>query len=482
MLKSHWVMAARVLRRHKLFTAINVAGLALGIACATLIGLYVAHEIGYDRFWASADRIVRISDDVLEANLHFAGTAPIVALLLENSFPEVRRSARLSTCFGRTGGGLVTVGAKSFYERNLAAADNALFEIFDFKWLAGDARTALAGPRAAVITQSAARRYFGTANALGRTFGLETMDGPFEVTGVIGDLPDNTHLKFDLLISLQGAPPRTLESWSGNCYQTYALLGRAEDAAVLRSGSAQFFEERLGKGSSRFRGFSVVAIADIHLHSKREGEMRPPGSMTSVRAFGAIALFVLAIACINYVNLATARAAQRAREVGIRRIVGAKSRQLVAQFLGESVLVTVVAVAAAAALVAATLPLFASFVDKDIRLRDLGSQGFALLGLAALVVALVAGSYPAFGLAAFRPARVLRGGVAGGGKAAAVRKALVVFQFAISIALVVVTLVVFEQTRYARNLDPGYDTDQILVLTASPAKGLGPQWEAMKRQ
>jgi putative ABC transport system permease protein len=484
-LKTFFATAARQLLTQKLFTAINVAGLALGIACATLIALFVRHELSYDRHYAASDRIVRFSDDVATTpSLHFAGTAAIAAPLLKAYFPEVERIARLANCFSREGGGLVTIGEKSFYEPNLAAADNEIFDIFDFEWLQGDPKTALAAPTASVVTASAARRYFGTENPLGRTFALAELGGPFEIRGVIRDLPDNTHLRFDLLISLQSAPHEALETWnSPPCFQTYALLAEGADVGAIQSRSGQFFEDRFREGSSRFRGFSVVPITGIHLHSTREGEMRTPGSITTVYTFSAIAVFVLLIACINFINLATARAAQRAKEVGVRKTVGGTRGQLITQFLSESLLITAAAVAFAIVLVIVTLPVFARFVDRDIGLRDLGgAEILSFLLVLTLLVGLVAGSYPAFFLSAFRPVRVLRGDVARGSAAAAVRKALVVLQFSISIALAVATLIVFEQEKFARGFDLGYVKDQVVVLSGSPNKGIGTQREPMKQQ
>jgi len=480
-------MAVRQLLTQKLVLTINVTGLALGIACATLIALFIRHELSYDRHYAASDRIVRISDDVASidgnAGLHFAGTAPIVAPLLKEYFPEIERSARLATCFGQSGGTLMTLGEQSFYESNVASADNELFEIFDFEWLQGDPRSALADPRAMVVSESAGRRYLGEASPLGRTVTLQNLGGPFEIRGVMRDLPDNTHVRFDVLISLRSAPPQVLESWGGNCFQTYALLAEGAEVGAIQSRSGQFFEERFREGSSRFRGFSAVPITDIHLNSTREGEMRTPGSMMTVYTFSAIAAFVLLIACINFMNLATARATQRAKEVGMRKGVGATRRQLIAQFLGESLLVTVTAVAIAIAVVIAALPPFASFVDKDIGLGDLGSPELVLfLAAVTLLVGLVAGSYPAFFLSAFRPVRVLRGDVARGATAATVRKALVVLQFSISIALAIATFVVFEQARFARGFNLGYNKDHVVALSGSAARGLGPQWESMKRQ
>jgi putative ABC transport system permease protein len=482
-LENYFSMAVRQLLAQKLHTAINVAGLALGIACATLIALFVRHEISYDRQFAASGRIVRISEYLKVGEpLEFAGSAPAIAPLLKDSFPQIEQSARLLACFEVGGGTRVKVDGRTFVEPRLLAADNDLFRIFDFGWRAGDPRTALSTPNAVVLTQSTARRYFGDAAALGRTLTVfEGLDLPLVVTGVIADLPDNTHLELDLLVSLLYLPAETLASWGGNCFHTYALLREGTDAAAITSGSDGFYEKRFG--NNIVRAFAAVPIRDIHLRSRREGELRTPGSLTNVYALAAIAVFVLLIACINFVNLATARATKRAKEVGMRKVLGGTRRQLIGQFLGESLILTVTAVVLAMAIVFATLEPFAAFVERDIGLSDLTSP--TLLATLAAVTALVAfgaGSYPALLLSRVNPIRVLRGEVVRGAPAAAFRKGLVVLQFSISIALVIATLVVFDQERFARSYELGYVKDQIVVVTGSQGQGLGPQWESMKGQ
>jgi putative ABC transport system permease protein len=484
-LKSYLALALRQLVAQKLYAAINVAGLALGIACALLIALFVRHELSYDRHYALADRVVRISDDVAllgpEPGLRFAGTAPIVATLLPSYFPEVERAARLSTCFSE--GAVISWGGATFFESHFMAADNELFAVFDFEWLQGDPRTALLAPSGLVVTESVARRIFGAESPMGRTVAIQGFETPFEVTGVLRDLPDTTHLLFNLLLSLKAVPAEVLESWGNNCYHTYAVLRERAALDALQSKSAQFFEDRFSAGSSSVRGFTAVPITDIHLHSAREGEIRVPGSATTIYTFAAIAVFILLIACINFTNLATARAAQRATEIGVRKAAGSARRQLIAQFLGESLLVAVLASALATALVVALLPPFASFVEREIGWRELASPGMVtLILLTTLIVGLMAGSYPAFFLSAFNPVRVLKGDVARGGAAVTVRKALLVLQFAISITLAVATLVVLEQARFARAFELGYNKDQVVVLSGVSGRGVGPQWEAMKRQ
>ena len=485
MLKSYLAIAVRQLLAHKLYTAINVAGLALGLACTLMIALFVRHELGYDRHYAHSDRIVRISEDLhTDRPLHFAGSSPAIAPLLKDFFPEVEQAARLMGCLEMGGGTPVTVGERRFVEPRVMGADNDFFDIFELGWLRGDARTALSRPNTVVLSESAARRYFGDGDALGKTVELfEGRPWPHEVTGVVADLPGNTHLTFDLLLSLSGAPPRTLASWGGSCFHTYARLAEGADPTGIGARSGEFFNQRFREGSARTRGFTAVPIHDIHLRSTREGELKAPGSIANVYALGTVAVFALLIACINFVNLATARATQRAKEVALRKSVGGTRAQLIQQFIGESLLLTAVAVALATVIAVAALDPFAAFVERDIGVADVAQvEVVAAIVAITLLVAIGAGSYPAFLLSSFNPARALRGHVTRGSTAASFRKVLVVLQFAISIALMVATFVVFAQTRFADTLDLGYDKDQVVVLTGSQQAALGPQWESMRRR
>lgn len=485
MFRSYFAIAVRQLRAQKLYTAINVAGLALGLACALLMALFVRHELSYDRHFANSERIVRISEDVgTDRPLHFAGSSPAIAPLLKDFFPGVETAARLLGCFEAGGGTLITVGDQRFVEPRLMAADSGFFKIFALDWLRGDARTALANPNSVVLTERTARKYFGATDVLGRTVQVFEMRVPYAVTGVVADLPDNTHLRFDLLLSTAGSPPEALASWGGSCFHTYARLAEGTDPAEIGSRSREFFNQRMRDfGSRQLRGFTAVPIHDIHLRSRREGELKTPGSLASVYALGAVAVFVLLIACINFVNLATARATQRAKEVGLRKSIGGTRTQLIRQFIGESLLLTVVAALLAMVIAVAALGPFASFVERDIGLGHLAEpQVVASIIAITLAVAVGAGSYPALLLSSFNPVRALRGHAARGKTAAKFRKALVVLQFSISIALIVATLVVLHQLRFTETLDVGYEKDRVVVLTGSQGAALGPQWESMKRQ
>jgi putative ABC transport system permease protein len=479
-------VAVRNLVRDGTFSAIGVAGLAVGVACFLLIALFVRHELSFDRYHGRAERIYRVSRDFLPTTtrpeIRLAAMPAPAGPLLELDFAEVEETARLALCGG---GVLVSSGNVAQYERGFVAADAELFDIFDFERLHGDPAAALRLPNAAVLTESTARKYFGRTDVRGETLVLDGNQA-VQVAAIIGDLPDNTHLRFDLLVPMRylaaALGEAVLRQWSLNCFHTYALLRDGARVADIESRTAEFVDRHLGEGASKLTSFAWQPMTTVHLSSSREGEMSPPGSRTAVLAFGAVAAFVLALACINFMNLATARAARRAKEVGIRKVAGSGRAGLIGRFLGESILVSLTSVVAGLAIAQLFLPAFGAFVQKDLALDYGNPAALAWLGALALAVGLAAGSYPAFYLSAFNPARVLRGDVTRGEAAAKLRKLLVVTQFAISITLIISTVVVQEQTRYAQNIELGYDKERIVVLSGSPTRGLGTQWEALKRE
>jgi putative ABC transport system permease protein len=485
MLKSYFSIALRHIVGQKLYSAINIVGLAVGVTCFILIGQFVRHELSFDRYHSQADRVYRISRDFYAADggeFHTAGTPPAIAPLLKNDFPQIDQAARISKCGS---GVLVSNGDRAFHENQFAAADPALLSMLDFVWLQGNPATALAGPSSIVLTESIARKYFGDADPIGRTLTIENRT-PLQVTGVIRDLPDNTHVRFDMLasmgyvVSVYGE--QFLNVWNMNCYYTYALLREGASIDTVQSDARQFFERHV-QGPARTNGFTAIPLSDVHMTSRYEFDMRPAGSLGVVLASSAVAVLILLIASINFMNLATARAAQRAKEVGVRKVVGADRIRLIAQFLGESLLLTSIAVLLALAVVEVVLPAFGNFVQKDLSFDYMSNPStLAFLAGLTLVVGLAAGSYPAFYLSAFEPAKVLKGDLTRGTAAATFRKALVVLQFSISIALLTAAAIVYQQMQYARNIELGYDTEQIVVVTGSQEDGLGAQWEALRRE
>jgi putative ABC transport system permease protein len=486
MLQSYVATAVRHLVSQKLYSAINLVGLAVALAAAMLAGLFVRHELSYDRYHANAERVYRVSNFFTPpgaATLRGVGAPPLYAPLLEADFPEIEDAARISGCGRST---VITSGDSSYPEPFCASADSEIFRLFDFVWLAGDAATALRDPYSIVLTETSARKYFGTENAVGRTL---TVNGgaPVAVTGVIRDLPDNTHLRFDMLLAMGYLAAvngnAMLESPSDNSFHVYVMLRPGAGIDGIRSGSKAFLARHRGEDFAKMGSLEIVPITAIHLSPPFGSDMRPPGSVEAVYASAGIAALIVLIACINFVNLATAGARRRAKEVGVRKVVGASRLRVVAQFIGESLLLATLAAAIALAIVELTLPAFGAFMQRDLSF-DYRSNPDLLAAVAAvtLLVALAAGSFPAFYLAAFEPARVLKGDATRGRSAVLLRSTLVGFQFAISIALVIATAIVHRQFVFMRDIDLGYDKEQIVVVSDGRTGRLAERWEVLRRE
>jgi putative ABC transport system permease protein len=484
MLKSYVAVAFRQLAAQRLYAGINVAGLAVAFAAAILVGLFVRHELGYDGYHANAERIYRVSwffSPPDAPTIRGVGAPPVFAPLLASDFPEVQQFARIRPCFSPT---VVTVAERSFTEPWCMAADSELLRMFDFDWLAGDSELALSDPSSIVLTESLARKYFGADGALGR---LITINGAaLTVTGVIRDLPGNTHLRFDMLLPmshLAAVDDALLERRNDASFLTYVMLRPAATAEGIRAGSSSFIARHLGEGLSKLTSLEVVPVTQIHLSPPFRGDLRAPGSVGSVYASAAIAAFVVLIACMNFVNLATAGARRRAKEVGVRKAIGAERSSLIAQFLGESLLLAALAGGLALAIVELVLPTFGAFIERDLALDYGGSeQVLGAIAAVVLLVGLVAGSFPAFYLAAFEPVRVLKGDATRGRSAVLLRRALVGVQFTISIVLVVATAVVYRQTSFMRNVDLGYDKEQIVVVNGLGTGRLAERWDRLERE
>jgi len=461
MLSNYLKIAWRNIVGNPLFSAINIVGLSIGLACCIMITMFVRYEVSYDKHWDNADRIYRVTRDFYSNNLRLAAVAPVIAPLLAEDFPEIEDITRIMTARG------ITVAREDvqFREEGMVFADHNLFEFFDLKFVNGDPDTALENPTNVVLTQRAAERYFGSENPVGQTLNfMGQID--VNVTGIIEDLPDNTHMAMEIIGSIFILPvmssPDELENWGSNNYYTYLRLPEGYNPDDLSSRFVDFIIKHRGETGPRGTGIGLQHLPAIHLTSDRDSEWRANGSITIVYTFSAVALVVLLIACINFMNLTTARSTQRAREVGVRKVVGAKRNQLVAQFIGESILLTAFAMLLAVALVELVLPAFAAFLEKPLMFSPAqpGTLGVLLVGI--VIVGLLAGSYPAFYLSKFRPVEVLKGSASGTGSAL-LRKSLVVFQFATSIALLIATGVVIAQMEYARNIDLGYDKSRNLT-------------------
>jgi putative ABC transport system permease protein len=458
MLRNYLLVAFRSLARQKGIATINVLGLAVGIACVLAISLYVREQLAFDRFHENADRIARLTLETPEQNV--VVSPAILAPMLRREMPEVEEAVRVFPV-GQNRPRVLRHGERIASEPGFAFADSSIFRVFTLPLVAGDPATALVRPRTLVLSESAAARYFPAGDALGQQLLVD--EEPYEVTGVMRDLPAATHLPFDVLASFTTTRWSGEEAWAPANFLTYVLL---RDELAMAA-----FPERLGAriglahAAGEFPpslGFAVEPLRTIHLDVA--------GNRRFIYLFSAIALLVLLVACVNYMNLATARASQRAREVGVRKATGARRGQLVAQFYGEAFLLSLTGVAGGAGLTAVLLPKIGSLSGIPLALSPGDPLVVSLLVGILLVVTLLAGSYPALVLSSFHPVAALRGSVRSGRGAARFRNALVVFQFAVSVFLLVGTAVVYGQLQYLQSKDLGFRGEQVLALSIGDAR------------
>lgn len=457
------LLAFRGFRRQPGYSALTIVGLAVGLAVAVLVGLFARHELSYDSFHPGADRLHRVVQDVSWAGgMTWDWTTPVIAPLLAAELPEVEATAQ----YARTGGVLARVDDDPVFEDGLAFADAGFLDLFGFEMLEGDARLALSDPLALVLTASAASRFFGEGPVVGQTLRL---DGRHEltVTGVLADPPANTHLAFTALVSMASFPMTQGAGWDASWWwpsvHTYVRLvegaappaGPALRAFVARHREPHFAEAIIPR---------LQPVPSIHLHDNPGA-----GAMRYVRIFGLIGALVLLLACVNTVNLTTARAASRAREVGVRKAAGARRRQLAAQFLGEAAVTTGLALALGLALAALALPAFNSLTGSALALRLADPVGWALLATLAVAVAFLSGAYPALVLSRFRPERVLKG-FGGGASGGAIRRVLVVGQFAVTVALLVGATAIYHQVDYLRSAPLGFEAEHVVTLPLRDAR------------
>ncbi len=461
MFSNYVKIAWRNIVSNPMFSAINIVGLSIGLACGIIIALFVQYELSYDKHWVDADRTYRVTRDFYGNNLRLAPIAPVIAPLLAEDFPEIEKITRILAAPGVT----ISRGDLQIHQEGMAFADANVFEFFDLKFVGGNPATALAEPNNVVLSRRAVEQYFGNEDPVGQTLNfMGQVD--LKVTAVIEDLPDNTHMALDMIASIAMLPmmsgPDELESWSSNNYYTYLRLPDGYNPDDLSSRFSDFLIKHRDKDAPNRTGLNLQPLPDIHLSSDRDSEWQPNGSAAVVYTFSAVALVVLLIACVNFMNLTTARSTQRAREVGVRKVIGARRGQLIVQFLGESTMLTAFSMLLAIAIVELALPIFAGFLEKPLTFSLADPASFATVMLSIVAVGLFAGSYPAFYLSHFRPVEVLKGAVSDQGSAL-LRKSLVVFQFATSIALLIATGVVVAQMQYARDIDLGYDRSRNIV-------------------
>jgi len=479
-LKSGW----RNIRRQKGYSFLNIAGLALGMACAILIVFYIHHELSFDRFHVNADRIYRV---VIEARLkqnqvNVPAAQMAFGPTLARDFPEVTTAVRVQS-FSKT---MVKYTDRSFYEAGMLYADAAIFDVFTFPLVAGNPKTALARTNSVVLTEQMAKKYFRGQNPVGQFLRFND-EVDFAVTGIIKNVPTNSHLQFDALVSLETrfrSNPELRQDWLNINTPTYVLFRDRRGPDEVEPKLVALVDKRLGPLLKSLGGqisYSFQPLTKVHLFSRFTMDLvANNSSIQYITMFAAIALFIVGIACINFMNLATARSARRAREIGLRKIVGARRLELVGQFLGEATTHGLLSLMVALVLVRLALPLFKSLSGIDLRIGATQLVWLipAFFGLA-LFVSLVAGSYPALYLSAFQPAKTLKGTWKAGPGNARFRRVLVVAQFLISISLIVGTGVVRRQLDFMRNRDLGFSMDQVLV-TRIDDPAIFPRIESVK--
>ncbi|MBT1685773.1 ABC transporter permease [Dawidia soli] len=470
MIRNYFVIALRSIRKHLSYAAINILGLSLGLATCMLLMMWIGHELRYDRFYPRASAIHRVSLEYAAggqvSKIALSPTALLPTLVRE--FPEVEAGVRLSNP-SDDNAFVLQHGDKLFEEQHFYYADSTFFKVFGLELAAGNPDKALTQPQSVVFTQSMAKKYFGTDDVMGKT--LQVNGKEYQVTGLLRDQPGYTMLPFDFIasfVSLRQAhePPIW---WSAN-YTTYVLLRDQADVAALSDKLNRLVAKEVAgdiQGEGNYVRYNFLPLPDIRLRSDMDNEEVPVGNLQYVYIFGFVALLVLIIACINYINLATARATDRAREVGVRKVAGAMRTQLFLQFICESLVITWIALALAFILARLALPLFNYMTgvpfDASMFLRP------AALGMAVVfttLLACLAGAYPALVITGFSPVKVLKGNFKTSGKGLWLRQGLVVFQFCASIVLIVGTLVVLHQLSYIRDKKLGFDKERVVVLTA----------------
>jgi putative ABC transport system permease protein len=483
MYKNYIKIGWRSLARQKMYSFIKISGLALGIAACLLIALYIIDELHYDTYHAKADRIYRLEAEVKFGGNHFHMTyrsAPEAQTLIHN-YPEIESAVR----FRNSGSYLVKAaeGTESFKEKHVIWADSTFFKIFSVKVLQGDPATALASPASIAISKKIAEKFFPGRSALGQSM---TLDNKYtaKVTAVYEDIPLASHFHFDILISMVGEWPVAKEARSASFmsenFNTYLLLKEGADPNALEQKLPTYLEKYMGPEIAKALGYAFTLkkfeasgdkyhltlrpIKDIHLHGNLRGEFEPNSDITYVYLFGTVAVFILAIACINFMYLSTARSSNRAKEVGVRKVMGSLRSNLIRQFLTESTLITLFSFVLAIGVAYLLLPSFNSLSQKQLEIPFTTPIFYGILAGMCVVIGLIAGLYPAFFLSAFSPVEVLKGHVARGMNSVYIRSTLVVFQFMISIFLIIGAITVNKQLNYIQNKKLGFEKDQVIIV------------------
>lgn len=495
MLRNYFLIAIRSLAKHRFYTAINVVGLATGIAACLVIVLFITNELSYDRHYENADRIYRVNGEIKFAGNHYklaVASAPFANAAVQ-TFPEIETAVR----FRSRGSYLVkrAEATENIKENGVIWTDSTFFKVFSVPVLQGNASKALTEPNSIAISRKMAYKYFPDGNVLGQSMILDNRMTA-KVTAVFEDMPVTGHFNFDILVALAGLPEAQQDNFLSNNFNTYILLKPETNAKALEEKFPAFLEKHIGpqavailgsdftmekfKAGGNIWEYTLMPITDIHLHSDLTAELSANSDVTYVYLFAAIALFILSIACINFMNLSTARSANRAKEVGVRKVMGSLRSHLVRQFLLESILLSIGSFIFAIAIAWLILPLFNSISQKDLTIPFDEPMLYLLLGGLSVLIGILAGLYPSLFLSAFKPVNVLKGNVSLGMRSGWIRSSLVVVQFVISIFLVIATITVNRQLNYIQNKKIGFNKDQVLVI--NDAYALGKNLESFKDQ
>ena len=494
MYRNYFRMGWRTLLKNKRLFAINITGLAMGISTCLIIMLFVVDELGYDRYNEKADHIVRV---VLKGKVNGeiikeAVTPAPVASTLKNEFPEVAEATRLR----RFGSPKITYKNATYGNSELAFVDPNFFQVFTLPFLQGDPKTALTEPHTIVITKDEALKYFGNDDPINKLLEFKDSGEQFKVTGIIENVPTNSHFHFDLFASMEGLAHAKENNWMASNYFNYLVLTEGTDSKEFETKLPAIIKkymgpqvEQMGMTFEKFRengneiGLFVQPLTDIHLYSDfdNQSELEAGGDVKSVYIFAGIAIFMLLIACINFMNLSTAGSTKRNKEIGVKKVLGSRRNQLIHQFLTESFISTAVAMTLAAVLVVLALPIFNQLSGKSLEVSSLiNPKVLMVLFLLGILITLLAGSYPAFFLSSIKPIAALKNKIPGGGRSKGIRSVLVVFQFVVSASLILSIIIVNQQMSYIQNKEIGYDRDQLLVLRESYL--LGHNENAFKNQ
>jgi putative ABC transport system permease protein len=468
MISNYIKVAIRNLLRQKAFSFINIFGLALGISCTALIGMWVNDEVSYDRFHQDHERMYRVTATLPELKVHAAVSSAPLAPAIKSEIPEIDEAVRV-TGYNRD---LVQVGDIKFEEEKILYADSNFFSVFTFPFIKGNSESALLNPEGIVVTEEMALKYFGTTDVLEKTFRKNNKDD-FTVTGVIANIPDNSHLQFDFVqpISFLARTNDDFKKnvWDNFNYYTYIKLNDKADLSPPAIASLETKMQAIYKKNESVLkvGFVLQPLSKIHLHSNFLADIGAHGNAQSVYIFTVVAVFILVVACLNFMNLATARAARRAKEVGLRKVVGAIRSHLMGQFLAESLVVALLSLVVAILIIYLVLPYFNTLGGKSLSLDFTNVKLIAGLLSITVFTGLLAGSYPALYLSGFVPATVLKGSFTSGGSGSFFRNTMVVIQFAVSISLIVGTTIVYRQLKYIQALNLGYDKENLLYVQMS---------------